>query len=172
MAKVTAVWIDGSGDWNTALDWNTGVVPDNPNTEVVLPTPPSPQSPTYTVTISLGEEFTVASVSITDSMATLVVDGGSSAQTSLTVDGAFTNSGTFGLHNYASVIVDGTFTNAGTLDVDNYYYNSANFDAGGSSLSIGNTLANSGVVNIGNIGLLNATTVKRRLCIRFSTRPG
>ena len=75
MAKVQAVWIDGSADWNTPLDWNTGVVPDNSNTEVTLPTPSSPQSATYTVTISAGEEFTVNSVSITDPTATLAVDG-------------------------------------------------------------------------------------------------
>jgi hypothetical protein len=29
MAKVQAVWIDGSADWNTPQDWNTGVVPND-----------------------------------------------------------------------------------------------------------------------------------------------
>ena len=56
MAKVKAVWIDGSADWNTPLDWNTGVVPNNDQPvkgdtyEVTLP-----GSTAYTVTISAGE---------------------------------------------------------------------------------------------------------------------
>ena len=150
MAKVQAVWIDGSADWNTPLDWNTGVVPDNSNTEVTLPPyPPSPQSATYTVTISAGEEFTVNSVSITDPTATLAVDGSSSTLTSLTVTStsatAFNNAGTFGLHNYATVTIDGGFTNSGTLDVDSQRLKKA-----AASLTISDTLDNTGAVQIGN----------------------
>jgi hypothetical protein len=52
----------------------------------------------------------------------------------------------------------GTFTNAGTLNVDNVN-NVFGLDAGGSRLNIGDELANSGVVNIGNVSLSKATTV-------------
>ena len=114
-------------DWNTPLDWNTGVVPNDyvtgSVTDVTLPTPPSPQPATYTVTISAGEGvlnkgILVNSVTISDSLATLAVDGNSSAPTKLTVGStsatAFNNAGTLGLHNYATVKVDGGFTNSGT----------------------------------------------------------
>jgi len=59
----------------------------------------------------------------------------------------------------ASGNTSGTFTNAGNLNVDNFNNGFGSFDAGGSKLTIGNTLANSGAVNIGNTGLSTATTV-------------
>ncbi len=174
MANVNAVWIDGSADWNTPLDWNDDIVPNDAvtgsTTEVTLP-----GSTAYTVTISAGENFTVDSVSITDPLATLAVEGSSSTHTSLTVTStsatAFTNSGTLGLHNNTSVTVDGGFTNSGTLDVDNAYVASGGaltYSEGGSSLTISSTLANTGAVQIGDrvpynqyvlYGLTAATTV-------------
>ncbi len=59
----------------------------------------------------------------------------------------------------ASGNTSGTFTNAGNLNVDNFNNGFGSFDAGGSKLTIGNTLANSGAVNIGNTGLSTATKV-------------
>src|SRR5260370_103806 len=50
--------------------------------------------------------------------------------------------------------VTGEVSNAGTLAVD-----SGLFGGGGSSLAIGNTLSNSGTVNIGDINAGAATTV-------------
>src|SRR5437660_1368100 len=62
----------------------------------------------------------------------------------------------------ASGVTTGTFSDAGTLNVDNFnngFSGSGNFDPGGSSLALGGTLSNSGVVNIGNTRLTAATTV-------------
>jgi hypothetical protein len=164
MAKVQAVWIGGSGDWDARLHWNDGKVPNNNHPvrgdtyEVTLP-----RSTAYTVTISAGENFTVDSVAITDPLATLAVDGSSSTQTSLTVtstsSGTFNNTGTLALNNYATVSIDGGFVNSGTLDVDSFNDGVGGFDTGGSSLAIGAKLNNSGAVNIGNFGLSEPTTV-------------
>ena len=74
-------------------------------------------------------------------------------------------------YNNTSVTVDGGFTNSGTLDVDNAYVASGGaltYSEGGSSLTISSTLANTGAVQIGDrvpynqyvlYGLTAATTV-------------
>ena len=88
-------------------------------------------------------------------------DGSSSTQTSLTVTStsatAFNNTGTLGLHNYATVTVKGGFANSGTLDVDNV--TGFEYAEGGSSLTIKGTLTNTNIVQIGSTSLTAATTV-------------
>ena len=133
--------------------------------EVTLPTPPSPQPATYTVTISAGEEFTVNSVSITDPTATLAVDGSSSTQTSLTVTStsatAFNNAGHSGCTTTRRSTIDGGFATAehSTLDVgtnaDRRFATTGRASRhhlldGGSSLTIRGTLTNTGTVQVGN----------------------
>ena len=84
----------------------------------------------------------------------------------------FNNTGTFGIHNNTSVTIDGGFTNSGTLGVDSAYLthdNNISYSEGGSSLTIKGTLANTGSVQIGDeyitifgtaqYGLNAATTV-------------
>ncbi len=164
MAKVQAAWIDGSADWNTLLDWDTGVVPNDyltgSVTDVTLP-----GSAAYTVTISAGEGVLhkgnlVNSESIIDALATLAVDGSSSTQTSLKVSRtsatAFTNSGTLGTHDNTEATIDGSFANSGTLDVDNNGYSD---DEGGGSLPITGTPANTGAAPIGNNSATTTATL-------------
>ncbi len=75
----------------------------------------------------------------------------------LTINNSFSNAstGTFGIHDSTTLTVTGGFTNSGTLYVDPGYAE------GGSKLTIGGTLANSGVVQIGpnTLNLSAATTV-------------
>lgn len=64
-----------------------------------------------------------------------------------------TDGGTFGLDNNTTVTIDGNFVNGGTLDADNVFTTSGGnvvYAEGGSSLTIEDTLANTGVVQVGN----------------------
>src|SRR2546429_4969013 len=68
----TKTWIDGTGNWNTAADWNTGTVP-GPGDDAVIPFG----------SVSLTTPVTVGSISLTTSSATLGIadPGGTDAVT-------------------------------------------------------------------------------------------
>jgi hypothetical protein len=106
MANVNAVWIGGSADWNTPLDWNDDIVPDDAvtgsTTDVTLS-----GSTAYTVTISGGENFTVDSVSITDPLAMLVVDGALTLTGTSTFAWGVSGAGTLALAGGSSTITRG-----------------------------------------------------------------
>jgi hypothetical protein len=100
----TKTWIDGTGNWNTAADWNTGTVP-GPGDDAVIPFG----------SVSLTTPVTVGSISLTTSSATLGIadPGGTDA-----VTGGFSNSGTvgvdFGTSSDTTLTIGGTLTNSGT----------------------------------------------------------
>jgi autotransporter passenger strand-loop-strand repeat protein len=68
------------------------------------------------------------------------------------LSGLVNNAGTFELFSAAPVDLTGNFTNTGTVFVDTNY-------AGGSVLSIGGTLANTGTLYIGNGGAVSGTSI-------------
>ncbi len=82
-----------------------------------------------TYTVTLTASISVNSITLSDPKATLSIANSGGTET-----------------------IAGTVSNAGTLNVD------GSFGDGGSSLVIGSTLSNSGVVNIGNTGLGASTT--------------
>src|SRR5213078_3232147 len=97
----TKTWIDGTGNWNTAADWNTGTVP-GPGDDAVIPFG----------SVSLTTPVTVGSISLTTSSATLgIADPGGTD----TVTGDFSNSGTFdidfGASSGSTLTIGGTLTN-------------------------------------------------------------
>ena len=118
--------------------------------------------PTAATTLTLGgltNSASTDSFSLTGSAsyaATLVFSTGGAGFTSnggafeltyaspLTLTATFTNSGTFGMHNYASVTVDGGSRTAGR------WTSTSNDEEGGSELTISDTLDNTGAVQIGN----------------------
>ena len=114
MQTITVAWNGATADWSTAVDWSDDVVPTDTSTEVFDIFLAGTAS--YTVTISAGEAFAVAALSISDASASLQVDDGGKLTVVL---GDVTNSGTFGVHNNTTVTIGGGFTNSGTLDVDN-----------------------------------------------------
>ena len=79
----------------------------------------------------------------------------------LALGSSFTNTGTFGIHDNTTLTVAGGFSNSGVLDVDSIGSFYAGTGEGGSSLTITGTLANTGVVQIGDpyLALDAATTV-------------
>ena len=77
------------------------------------------------------------------------VPGSNSALTTLA-----SNAGAFSLRNGASLATTVAFSNTGTLEVDTGFFD------GGSSLTLGGKLTNSGLVQIGNTGLTGATSVR------------
>jgi fibronectin-binding autotransporter adhesin len=126
----TSTWNGVNGDWSDSEDW-TGGVPNSSSANAVISAAGS-----YEVTISAGETFTVASVSMTDKTATLALEG----TAALTVTGAFANSGALHLDSSkrdggGSLTIDGTLTNDGRVKVGN------------SDLSAATTLTLGGLIN-------------------------
>lgn len=119
----TSTWNGVNGDWSDSADW-TGGVPNSSSANAVISAAGS-----YEVTISSGEAFTVASVSMTDASATLALEGA------------------------AALTVTGAFANGGAVDLD------ASGVDGGGSLTIDGTLTNDGRVRVGNKDLSAATTL-------------
>ncbi len=173
----TYTWNGGNGDWSDAADWTPNGVPGLGDTanigNIGL-------SAAITVTASASGLSNAGTINLTGNLSSAklaTLDDTGAAPTTLGNinilgdallefgSGAATNlaSGTtFSLRDDVTPIslnagsnTTGTFTNSGTLEVD---WSAGNSD-GGSSLSIGNTLANSGVVTIGNTNLGAATTV-------------
>ena len=68
----------------------------------------------------------------------------------LALGSSFTNTGTFGIHDNTTLTVAGGFSNSGMLDVDSIGSFYAGTGEGGSSLTVTGTLANTGVVQIGD----------------------
>jgi hypothetical protein len=109
---VQAGWSGATTDWNVAADWSDVVVPNNLNTGVTIGGVAA-----YKVTISAGESFTAGTASLSDVAATPALNGN------------------------ASLTLGGGLTTVGTLDVDNAFNDESPGDPGGSTLSIGQTLA-------------------------------
>ncbi len=163
MAKVS--WIDGSADWTTAADWDTGSVP-GAGDDVVL----GGNSIFYTV--SLTTVVTVNSITLSGlggaTLAVTTPPGGNSPGTD-TVTGdvsigsqnrlnLFWNIGDPGKATQgATMIVGGSLTNSGLLEVDSIFSESQG--PGGSTLSIAGTLTNSGSVAIGHRSMTLDSTV-------------
>lgn len=62
----TIIWIDGSGNWNTATAWNADAVPGSSD-DAVLSAPGS-------YTVSITTPITVASIAVSDGSATVSVN--------------------------------------------------------------------------------------------------
>ncbi len=129
----TSTWNGVNGDWSDSADW-TGGVPNGSSANAVISAAGS-----YEVTISSGEAFTVASVSMTDASATLALEGAAA----LTVTGAFANSGALdldesGVDGGGSLTIDGTLTNDGKVKVGNSHLSAA------TTLTLGGLINNKG----------------------------
>src|SRR5205814_715074 len=129
----TKTWIDGTGNWNTAADWNTGTVP-GPGDDAVIPFG----------SVSLHTPVAVGSISLTTSSATLgIVDPGTD-----TVTGDFSNSGTvgvdYGTSSDTTLTIGGTLTNSGT----------GSFNIGYSQLTAASMVTAAGLSNSGTINLV------------------
>ena len=72
----------------------------------------------------------------------------------LALGSSFTNTGTFGIHDNTTLTVAGGFSNSATLDIDNNDNPFQGTAEGGSSLTVTGTLANTGVVQLGDAMLL------------------
>ena len=71
----------------------------------------------------------------------------------LTLNASFNNSGNFGIANNSSVTVNGNFTNSAALNVDSYYDPYYPYTTqGGSSLTITGTLTNTGTAATVQVG--------------------
>jgi hypothetical protein len=140
----TKNWIDGTGDWNTASNWDTGTVP-GPGDNAIIPFG----------TVSLHTPVTVGSISLTTSSATLgIVDLGTD-----TVTGDFSNSGTvgvdFGISFGTTLTIGGTLTNTG----------SGSFNLGYSQLTADATVSAAALSNAGTINLTGSASAQATLNI-------
>ena len=135
----TINWIAGSGNWNTASNWNPSTVP-GPSDDAVI-------AAAGGYTVSITNSISVGSIAINVGGATLALSG---AGVAASVGGSVSNAGQLNLQDGATLTTTGGLTNTG-----NVYVNSGG--SGGSSLTIGGTLTNSGYADVGNNSL--ATTV-------------
>ena len=138
----TKNWIDGTGDWNTASNWDTGTVP-GPGDNAVI----------QFGTVSLHTPVTVGSISLTTSSATLgIVDPGTDA-----VTGDFSNSGTvgvdFGISSGTTLTIGGTLTNTA----------SGSFNLGWSGLTVGTTVTAAALSNSGTLNLTGSASAQATL---------
>jgi hypothetical protein len=144
-------WVDSSGNWTTMADWSGDTVPGPMDGAIIDATG------SYTVSENTSsradqcrldrDQHRHRLLAITD-----VADNKVGA-------GGVTNSGTFGLHDSATLTITSDFSNSGALDVDNVDNATAAIEEGGSSLTITGTLANTSTVQIGNPALSAPTTV-------------
>ncbi len=130
-AQTAVSWNGGNGNWNTASDWSTGVVPNNGSGK------------TYNVTISNGEAETVTlNLGVTVSDLTLGASATlqSSGSDSLTIasGGTLTNNdGTLDFNTGANVL---TIDSGGTLTNENG--GSMTFSGSGAGLNVTGTTNN------------------------------
>ena len=123
-----------SGSWSVASNWSTDTVPGSGDDAFLA------IAGSYTV--SLTATIAVASITISDTSAALLMQDASG---DATVAGDLDNAGTLRIVSGASVAVGGNLLNAGGLLLDGDSYTSE----GGSTLTVAGTLNNTGFVNIG-----------------------
>src|ERR1051326_3825846 len=140
----TKTWSDGTGDWNTASDWNPAGVP-GPGDDAVIPSG----------TVSLTTPVTVGSISLTTSSATLGIDGSGLTDT---VTGGFNNSGTV---NFDTASSGGTLTLGGTLTNSSLGI----FRIGNTNLSAGSTVTAAGFSSSGHLDIEGSTSAQATLDI-------
>ncbi len=111
-------------------------------------------------------EFASGGITTIATGASLALDGprarvalNSNTTTSGALTGLSQNHGTLDLADGVALATTTALTNNGTLDLDSFYYQSDFSDDGGSALTIGGALTNSGQVNIGNSDIFAPTTV-------------
>jgi hypothetical protein len=143
----TKTWIDGTGNWNTAGDWNPASVP-GPGDDAVIPFG----------TVSLTTPVTVGSISLTTSSATFGIDG---AGITDTVTGGFSSSGTV---NFDTASSGGALTIGGSLTSSS----TGVFNIGNISLATATTVTAAGLANAGTVNLYGSFSVQATLDI---TRP-
>ena len=149
LSAATVSWIGGSGDWNTATNWNTGALPGT-NDDVVI----SPVATSITVTHSSG---THSVKSLMSQRAFQLTGGSLTVSNTVQVNNMFTLAGgtlaqatVLQGTNGAGLIVNGSgtlngVTVNGILDVGNSYYNNY-----GASLTVANGLVLNGTALVGN----------------------
>ena len=111
-------------------------------------------------------EFASGGITTIATGASLALDGprarvalNSNTTTSGALTGLSQNHGTLDLADGVALATTTALTNSGTLDLNSFYYQSDFSDDGGSALTIGGALTNSGQVNIGNSDIFAPTTV-------------
>ncbi len=104
----TVTWIGGSGDWDTAANWSTGLVPGGGDDVVI-----NSGSPTHGLTNTDAVHSITNSVPVAVAAGTLTVGGGTSQ-----INAAVTvSSGATLTLNSSTVNGSGTLTNSGTLNI-------------------------------------------------------
>ena len=151
MTQTNASWTQGvSGDWGTAASWAGGIVPGTSGMTTSADTATLSATGTYTVTVGATSAWSVGSVSISASGATLLVgSGGLAVSTGVTI-----NSGTLLL---GGMLMGGTVAEkGGTLAVQ-----STSYSAGLNSVTVDGALNLSGTgLRLGLVGtnqFLNAS---------------
>ncbi len=151
MTQTNANWAQGiSGDWTAAANWAGGVVPGTSGMTTSADTATLSASGTYTVTVGATTAWSVGSVSVSASGATLLVgSGGLAVSTGVTL-----SSGTLLL---GGMLIGGTVAEkGGTLAVQ-----SSSYSAGLNSVTVDGALNLSGTgLRLGLVGtnqFLNAS---------------
>lgn len=128
MAASTSTWLTGvSGDWSVAGNWTPSGAPNSNGIDALIDV--VPVSSTYTVTVSSGATFSVASLTLNNTGATaqisgtVLLNGGSLAVNQGTValnNGVLNGIGTLTglLKGRGSITGAGTLTNLGTILAD------------------------------------------------------
>ncbi|HEY1258295.1 MAG TPA: hypothetical protein VGF34_03540 [Stellaceae bacterium] len=140
-------WLDTNDNWTNAADWTGGVVPGSGDTAVI----DAPGS--YTVSEDATSTATIAVRAITISNAGAALEITDVAG-NLVGAGGIGNSGRLALVGTATLTVAGAVTNHGILSLDTLSGD------GGGALTVGGTLDNREVVQVGSVANnLGAPTV-------------
>lgn len=151
------IWIGGTGDWNVATNWDTGLIPTIDNI-------PRIQNSTDTVFIPSGftanakrlEIDSGATLIVADITATLIITGNELANKGNVINRGLISSVNAGFGSDAIENFKGRIENFGSITVDNSqgygiknYWESVFINHSGSTISIENT-GRSGLNNSGN----------------------
>ena len=139
--------VDGS--FSIGTNWDTQKVPGDGDSAAIA------VAGSYTVTVDTN--FAVDGLSIADALAVLAI--GNPATTD-SVLGDLANSGTLTVDNGygqsgSTLDVDGALDNSGTIDIDTNAYG----PEGNTSVTVTNTVTNTGILQAGNAGLEASSTL-------------
>ncbi len=140
-------WLDSNGNWTAAADWTGGIVPGPGDTAII----DAPGAYTVSEDASSTATISVKAITISNAAAALQI---TDVAGNLVGSGGIRNSGRLGLAGTATLTVAGGVANRGILGLDTLSGD------GGGALTIGGTLDNREVVQVGSgFSNLSAATV-------------